>query len=768
MKLKKKKGFTLIELLAVIVILTLIMLIVTPLILKMIQTARKEAFRASAYGIAKSAEFKTERNILEGELGDFISKYENNVLSEGEKLDFKGSKPKQGIVVASNGKVSLAITNGVWCARKGYNDTKITLTKYPEEDNCELEMDDVEWEIVDAEITVEGDAVIKLRTSNNDIKYLVSNELRDFGPFYWDNDDVFERFPVKFLDNKFLNQSDTSNNGVSIIKYYEGFMLTEDSLIDVNNNMVTVMENINIKDFSFDWHNYNLVVLFNDDNNSLKSYDCENYKFEGKIDNITEIFSGGYLTTGKDLILYDGTTIDENVDSLIGEINYWNYNHHGFDWGVLYVKKEDGELYKVKLYTYYNESIDISDLSSDIKIFDEYLIKTIENKFYELEYENEEMMSIENVFYYDDNIFNLNIKDICFGYILSDDGDLYVIDGYEYLSEDKVKVYLEKRFMDKKVIRFVPNSSLVELESGSYYDLEEEEYIDLSSIKFQFRNDAREILEEVIDIYSKDVYIDADNKIRFYNEILDKFEILDLNYNEIGKPYKILTSDWYYIDVINENNNIYRINIDEERDVDEYDEIENLGVINVDGIVKVINSFARYSNGEFIIVDNSGKVHKVFFDDGNYKYYIETINADNNIFIVDLITAEIYVDRDGYIHGYFYNDSEDQYNWCELELDLDDGELYELGENPNGNVISQFKEAKPLVFRDNNDVLHIKTDVCWDDWDDYNIENQFEDIGIKKMVTIDTDKWSRAWYIIVIDNNNDVWGFLQVASRFGL
>ena len=63
MEFKKEKGFTLIELLAVIVILTLIMLIVTPLILKIIQDARKEAFRASAYGIMKSAEFKTERKI---------------------------------------------------------------------------------------------------------------------------------------------------------------------------------------------------------------------------------------------------------------------------------------------------------------------------------------------------------------------------------------------------------------------------------------------------------------------------------------------------------------------------------------------------------------------------------------------------------------------------------------------------------------------------------------------------------------------------------
>ena len=35
----------------------------------------------------------------------------------------------------------------------------------------------------------------------------------------------------------------------------------------------------------------------------------------------------------------------------------------------------------------------------------------------------------------------------------------------------------------------------------------------------------------------------------------------------------------------------------------------------------------------------------------------------------------------------------------------------------------------------------------------------------KKIVAIDTNNSNRAWYIIVIDNNNNVWGLLQVASN---
>ena len=54
--MKKKKGFTLIELLAVIVILAIIALIATPIILNIVEKARKSAFENTAYGIIKSGE----------------------------------------------------------------------------------------------------------------------------------------------------------------------------------------------------------------------------------------------------------------------------------------------------------------------------------------------------------------------------------------------------------------------------------------------------------------------------------------------------------------------------------------------------------------------------------------------------------------------------------------------------------------------------------------------------------------------------------------
>ena len=51
------KGFTLIELLAVIVILAIIALIATPLILNIVNDAKKSAVKDSAYGYIDAIEY---------------------------------------------------------------------------------------------------------------------------------------------------------------------------------------------------------------------------------------------------------------------------------------------------------------------------------------------------------------------------------------------------------------------------------------------------------------------------------------------------------------------------------------------------------------------------------------------------------------------------------------------------------------------------------------------------------------------------------------
>ena len=106
--MKNKKGFTLIELLAVIVILAIIALIATPIILNMIENAKKGASKDSAYGYIEAIDFQ---NSMSG-----IDNKKYKMVGPGEDLDVtildvkvKGSKPESGTVTIDNtGRVTSA------------------------------------------------------------------------------------------------------------------------------------------------------------------------------------------------------------------------------------------------------------------------------------------------------------------------------------------------------------------------------------------------------------------------------------------------------------------------------------------------------------------------------------------------------------------------------------------------------------------------------------------------------------------------------------
>ena len=63
--MKKNKGFTLIELLAVIVILAIIALIATPIVLNLINSAKKGAFARSAEQILKASKLYYSSSLLD-------------------------------------------------------------------------------------------------------------------------------------------------------------------------------------------------------------------------------------------------------------------------------------------------------------------------------------------------------------------------------------------------------------------------------------------------------------------------------------------------------------------------------------------------------------------------------------------------------------------------------------------------------------------------------------------------------------------------------
>ena len=87
----RNKGFTLIELLAVIVILAIIALIATPMILGVIETAKKGGAESSAFGYIDAIEKQIALDMLTGDTN--IIEGTNDVADINSKVSMKGDKP---------------------------------------------------------------------------------------------------------------------------------------------------------------------------------------------------------------------------------------------------------------------------------------------------------------------------------------------------------------------------------------------------------------------------------------------------------------------------------------------------------------------------------------------------------------------------------------------------------------------------------------------------------------------------------------------------
>ena len=129
----KKKGFTLIELLAVIVILAVIALIATPLIMGIINDAKKNSFKDSAYGITKAVELRAAKEQIDNVDGKNVA-YKIDVTSDA--INYNGEKPTSGwAYIDENGNIELYMCNSSCCAKKGLTDKEVTVTS----DSTEME-----------------------------------------------------------------------------------------------------------------------------------------------------------------------------------------------------------------------------------------------------------------------------------------------------------------------------------------------------------------------------------------------------------------------------------------------------------------------------------------------------------------------------------------------------------------------------------------------------------------------------------------------------
>ena len=146
----KKKGFTLMELLAVIVILAVLALITIPIVSNLIKNSKKEAFRISVGQVSDNIFFHYTKDwLIEGMDEDKVFDFETH--QNLDLLTVSGSLPTSGSMsINPQGKISINVSNGVYCAVKGEDQDKIQvgdvvdgvcqLTGESIEEQCDIEL----------------------------------------------------------------------------------------------------------------------------------------------------------------------------------------------------------------------------------------------------------------------------------------------------------------------------------------------------------------------------------------------------------------------------------------------------------------------------------------------------------------------------------------------------------------------------------------------------------------------------------------------------
>ena len=166
----KRRGFTLIELLAVIVILAIIALIATPIVLGIIEDAKKGAIERSAENYLKKIETVVATETLKG--NNLEGKYKitpdgnlckdrSSSCSDENKIviEINGNKPKSGTISISREGVSILKKLNIGNYIVNYDAIKKTYVTIKASDNMG---------VAGMHLVVDGDSLNAVRNGDND------------------------------------------------------------------------------------------------------------------------------------------------------------------------------------------------------------------------------------------------------------------------------------------------------------------------------------------------------------------------------------------------------------------------------------------------------------------------------------------------------------------------------------------------------------------------------------------------------------------------
>ena len=249
----KKKGFTLVELLATIVVLSVIALIATPIILNVIEKAKKGALVSSVNGLVESANMYYTNEIIKGDISeDVIFDFEEGIQTSNEKLSYKGKVYNGKLILTSDSDVITCIDDGKYYAYKEkdsdevisgigtclYDGTTGDFTIESDVDVIIKECDEDKKELQE-QITNLTTTVNNLQTTINEKEQAIS-DLTSIKEGLENQVTTLEGEKEELL--KQIENSNLSNSELNTkITELEGTIDTLESSIEAKNNEITVL-----------------------------------------------------------------------------------------------------------------------------------------------------------------------------------------------------------------------------------------------------------------------------------------------------------------------------------------------------------------------------------------------------------------------------------------------------------------------------------------------------------------------------------------------